>query len=132
MLKLLVALIAGLTLGWTATVVAAPGPAETEPLRWSEFHAVGITSYKLWERVSSCNRTDCFLRDPMLQAFTNVPSRFRYDSAMLAVDHGQWSATLESPGVWRVEVQVSDSDPYIFYASEWNGVVASEVHYAGN
>jgi hypothetical protein len=60
-----------------------------EELRWVEYDAIRIVQSKLWERVSSCNLTDCYLRDSVLRGFSDMPARFRHDYAMLLLTGGQ-------------------------------------------
>jgi hypothetical protein len=91
---------------------------ELELLGWRhEEEVAGLVQQKLWERVSSCNLTDCYLRDPVLRAFSDMPTRFREGYAMLLLTDGQWSATQESEAIWRVEARVGDSEPTVFIAN---------------
>jgi hypothetical protein len=99
---------------------------ELEKLRWTAGNATVVAQYKLWERVSSCNLTDCYLRDPLLRAFSNMPARFRADYAMLLVTDGLWTATREGLR-WRVEATVGDSDPRVFYVYELDRVVEAGI-----
>jgi hypothetical protein len=106
--------------------------AQVQELRaeqqWTDLDARVFAQYKLWERAGSCNLTDCYLRDPVLRGFSDMPARFRAGFAILLATGGQWSAVHEPEyRRWRVEARVSDSKPRVFYAYERAGIVEAEV-----
>jgi hypothetical protein len=101
--------------------------AELEELRWVEGDAASLVQDKLWERVSSCNLADCYSRDPVLRAFSDIPVDLRAGYAILLLTNGQWTAKQVSGGLWLVEASVGEDKPRRFNAHEWNGAVVAEI-----
>jgi hypothetical protein len=107
--------------------------------QWTDNDAIVLVQYKFWERASSCRRSDCYFRDPVLRVLypgaSKLPARLRDTFIEMATEQiltgSQWSATHE-PGSrrWRVEALQEGEESnaiFVFYAYERAGIVEAEV-----
>jgi hypothetical protein len=129
MLKVILGFILILVIGSASMAVAQEKPQA----EWTEHEAQTVVYYKIWERMSSCNQTDCYTRDPVLINFrkSGVPIRLLPGFASFFLDNATFHAAYHDNcrcwQVFGVTGEGKDKQALVWWVWESTGIIESDL-----